>query len=87
MRFTPKTGWLLLLAGTAVVCSRAVFALFHDPEGPNLLVVVGLAVVLYVPSAAAYTSKMLSALRGTQRGATAILIQIVIAAVLYFGVR
>ena len=32
------------------VSSRTLFFLFHDPEGPNLLVVTILAVILYVTS-------------------------------------
>ena len=38
---------LLLLVITAFVCSRTLFFLFHDPEGPNLLIVTVLALMLY----------------------------------------
>ena len=50
MPFTAKKTSLLLLGITALVCSRTLFFLFHDPEGPNLLVVTVLAVILYVAS-------------------------------------
>lgn len=52
----PKAGSLLALAATAVVCSRAVFVFIDDPEGPNLVVVIGLAAAIYFPSLAAYLS-------------------------------
>ena len=38
---------LLLLVITAFACSRALFFFFHDPEGPNLLIVTVLALILY----------------------------------------
>lgn len=55
---------LLVLAITAAICSRAMFAFFHDPEGPNLLVVTGMAAVIYIFSAIFYLSKALPALTG-----------------------
>ena len=41
---------LLLLVITAFVCSRALFFFFQDPEGPNLLIVTVLALILYSAS-------------------------------------
>ena len=38
---------LLLLVITAFLCSRTLFFFFHDPEGPNLLIVTVLALILY----------------------------------------
>ena len=38
---------LLFLGITAFLCSRALFFFFHDPEGPNLLIVTVLALILY----------------------------------------
>jgi hypothetical protein len=35
------------------------FAFFHDPEGPNLLVVTGMAAVIYLVSSAVYSLKHL----------------------------
>ena len=43
---SEKTSLLLLLI-TAFPCSRALFFLFNDPEGPNLLIVTVLALLLY----------------------------------------
>jgi hypothetical protein len=45
---------LLLLVITALVCSRTLFFFFHDPEGPNLLIVTVLALILYTASLIAW---------------------------------
>jgi len=50
MDFKSKKASLLILGITSLVCSRVLFFLFNDPEGPNLLVVTGLAVILYFAS-------------------------------------
>jgi hypothetical protein len=47
MTLESKRASLLLLVVTALVCSRALFFFFHDPEGPNLLIVTVLALILY----------------------------------------
>jgi len=38
---------LLLLVITAFACSSTLFFLFNDPEGPNLLIVTVLALLLF----------------------------------------
>ena len=45
--FDSKKTSLLLLVITAFTCSRTLFFFFHDPEGPNLLIVTVLALLLY----------------------------------------
>ena len=50
MQFTSRKTSLVLLGATALTCSRILFFLFHDPEGPNLLIVTVLAMILYVAS-------------------------------------
>lgn len=45
---------LSILFFTSLVCSRAMFAFFDDPERPNLLVVVAIAVVVFVLSLPVY---------------------------------
>ena len=50
MPLKSKRTSLLLLVVTALVCSRALFFFFHDPEGPNLLIVTVLALILYSAS-------------------------------------
>lgn len=42
------------LSALALLLSRVVFVFLDDPEGPNLVVVLGTAVVLYVTTAAVY---------------------------------
>ena len=72
---------------TALACSRVMFAFFRDPEGPNLLVVTGMAVVIYVISAAAYLSNISPSLAGFKRSLAAIFIQLCVAAGFYLGLR
>ena len=50
MPLESKKTSLLLLVITALVCSRTLFFFFHDPEGPNLLIVTVLALILYSAS-------------------------------------
>ena len=85
--FNFTNGSLLVLAITALACSRIVFALFHDPEGPNLLVVTVMAALIYLISATAYLSNVYPPLAGFKRSAAAIFIQICVATVFYLGLR
>ena len=80
-----KISSLLILAITAVVCSRIMFAFFHDPEGPNLLVVIGMAAVIYLVSSVVYLSNFLPSLRGIKRSSAMIFIQIIVATGLLLG--
>jgi hypothetical protein len=82
-----KNSSLLILAITAVVCSRTMFAFFHDPEGPNLLVVTGMAAVIYLISLAVYLSNIYPSLTGFKRSAATILIQMLVTASFYLGLR
>ena len=45
---------LLILAVVSFAVSRLLFALVNDPEGPNLLIVTVLALVIFVPLSLAY---------------------------------
>ncbi len=47
MHFKSKKASLLILGVVSLVCSRLVFWFINDPEGPNLVVVIGLAAVIY----------------------------------------
>ncbi len=58
------------------------FLLFNDPEGPNLLIVMVMAVILYFLSLVVYLLNHLNT--GPKRLLSAILTQIVIATALYF---
>ena len=47
MYFKSKKTSLLILGITSIACSRAMFFFFDDPEGPNLLVVMVMAAIIY----------------------------------------
>jgi len=63
------------------------FAFFHDPEGPNLLVVTGMAAVIYLMSSAVYLSNFSPWLAGFKRSSATVFIQIFIAAGFYLWLR
>lgn len=87
MRLNSKNASLLILAITALVCSRVMLTLFDDPEGPNLLVVTVMAAIIYLPSVTAYLSKLYPSLTGFKRSSAALFMQILIAASFYLGLR
>ena len=78
---------MLVLGIAAAAGVRVVLALFHDPEGPNLLVVGGMAIAIYVISLVAYLSNVFPSLTGYKRGAAAIGIQLIAATGFYFWLR
>ncbi len=80
MFFKSKKTSLLLLGIISIVSSRVLFFFFNDPEGPNLLVVIGTAVFLYLLSLGAYVLNF-SVLK---KFVLAISIQILLAVGLYF---
>jgi hypothetical protein len=82
MFFASKKYSLIILGLTSLICSRTLFALFDDPEGPNLLVVGVMAAILYSASFAVYTfSPSVTALN---RLLAAVATQILLVAVFYF---
>jgi len=81
MYFASQRVSLLILGITALVFSRTLFFFFNDPEGPNLLIVLSLAVVLYVLSFLAY---VYSPVMGPKKLLLAIVIQIGLVTGLYF---
>lgn len=82
MYFKSKKISLLILAITALICSRALFFFINDPEGPNLVVVIGMALILYFLSLMVYLF-YLSAI-GFKRLSLTVLIQILIVTGFYF---
>ncbi len=82
MYFKSKTTSLLILAITSIVCSEVLFSLFKDPEGPNLLIVTGMALAVYFASLTVYMLK--SPLASSKRLLLAILIQVLLITCLYF---
>lgn len=55
MPFESKKLDPLILGVTSIACSKLFFSLLHDPEGPNLLIVTGLVVVLFLFSWTLYS--------------------------------
>lgn len=81
MNLKSKKLPLMILGITSILCSRMTFLFFNDPEGPNLLVVLGLAAILYFPSVAIYAFK--SSASNRKRLLLAISAQMLIAVILY----
>lgn len=82
MNLTSKKSLLIILAITAIVFSRIMFVFFNDPEGPNLLVTIGMGVFVYILSLGVY--KFIHSISALQRLLLTILSQLVIVSVLYF---
>jgi hypothetical protein len=81
MFLNSKKTSLLLLGITALVSSRTLFFLFNDPEGPNLLVVTVLALILYIASCIVW--RFVPAKTASQKLLLAICAQVVIVTGLY----
>ncbi len=83
MNFNSKKTSLIILGLTSIVGSKTFFALLDDPEGPNLLIVFVLTVVIYFLST--WAVRLLSpSTTGPRRILLAICFQIIIVAGLYF---
>lgn len=76
-----KRAVLAMLAVTALVLVRGMFAFFNDPEGPNLLVVVVTASVVYLASLAG--SRWYHPAIDSKRFLAALLVQIALVSGLY----
>jgi hypothetical protein len=85
MNLNSKKTLLFILVITALLCSRAMFWFFDDPEGPNLLVVTVMAAILYVLSLVGFALR--PSATGPKKLLLPILIQIIIATGLYFFLR
>lgn len=84
--FKSKRISLIMLAATAIICSRVLFFFFNDPEGPNLLIVAGLALAVYFLSSVAYLFGPFK-INGIKRLSAAIAIQVVSVIALYFCMK
>ena len=82
MYFKSKTVSLVILAVTAMVCSRVMFATFNDPEGPNLLIVTVMAGILYFLSLSVYAFNL--PITALKRLFLAVVIQVLIATLVSF---
>lgn len=81
MIFKSKKVSIAALGIVALVFSRVLFSLFNDPEGPNLLIVLVLAFILYLASLVAYIH--IPSANAAKRFWSAIVIQLVLVTVLY----
>lgn len=84
MYLASKKVSLLILGLTAIACSRLMFVFFDDPEGPNLLVVMVAAAVVYALSLAVYIP---SSTTPAKKLVLAILTQILLVTGFYFFLR
>jgi hypothetical protein len=75
-----------MLGATAIICSRLLFFFFNDPEGPNLLIVMGLAMAVFFLSSAIYIFGP-SEIKGLKRLSAVICIQLLSVIGLYFCVK
>ncbi len=75
MSLTSKKSSLLILAITSLIFSRAMFAFVNDPEGPNLLIVIVMAAIIYSISWLAYSR--LTSLVSFKKLSVAIFIQLI----------
>ncbi len=81
MNFTFNKIPLIILGITSLLLSRGMFWFFNDPEGPNLVVVIGMAAILYFPSLVAYRTSSAS---GIKRILLGVFVQIVLGIGFYF---
>lgn len=63
------------------------FAFFHDPEGPNLLVVIGTAAVIYFLTLIVYLSNFSPSLIGLKRTLVTIIVQMFVIPGFYLLLR
>lgn len=97
MYFKSKKVSLLILGITSIACSRTMFFFFDDPEGPNLLVVMVMAMIIYGLSLATYVfnpskksvfqNLFLVSLTGLAKLLVVIVIQIIITTAFYFCLK
>lgn len=84
MLSTSKRTSLIILGVTSLVFSRVLFSLFNDPEGPNLLIVVGLAAIVFAISMAIYAYYPATNFSNSKKVALSVFVQMVLVAGLYF---
>lgn len=76
----------MILAATAIICSRMLFFFFNDPEGPNLLIIAGLALIIFFLSSSVYIFSPFK-MKGIKRLFAVICIQILSVIGLYFCMK
>lgn len=61
----PKKTTLIILGVISLLCSRGLFFFVNDPEGPNLLIVTVLAVIIYI--SLLFIARLIQSRRGGDR--------------------
>ena len=85
MYFKSKKISLLILGLTSIACSRVMFLFFNDPEGPNLLVVMVMAAIVYFLSLLVYLFYPAALpFTGLKRLLLVIFIQVILVTCFYF---
>jgi len=84
--FKSKKISLMILAATAIICTRMLFILFNDPEGPNLLIITVFTLFVYLLSVGAYLFGPVK-IKGIIRLAAVIVIQLLLVTGLYFCMK
>jgi hypothetical protein len=82
MNFKSNKTLLLISGITSIVLSRVLFSFLNDPEGPNLLVVMVMAAIVFAVSLVGYL--LIPSLMGIKRLSLAVLIQILLVSAFYF---
>ena len=82
MYFKSKKISLIILGITAIICSKVLFFLFNDPEGPNLLIIAVAAVVIFFLSQTVYLLNL--SMSSQRRLLLAICIQAILTIGFYF---
>lgn len=82
---TSKKTSLVIVGITALACSRLMFLFFNDPEGPNVPVVVGMAVIIYSLSLLVFLFYHSTA--GLKKILVTISVQVLIAIGFYFFLK
>jgi O-antigen/teichoic acid export membrane protein len=72
----------IILIITSLLLSRSIFFFIDDPEGPNLVVVIGLALIIYFMSSVPYMVR--SSFTSLKKLSLAISIQVLLVIILSF---
>ena len=81
-----KTVSLIILAVTAMICSRLLFFFFNEPDGPNLLIVIAMGLAVYFLSSVVYVFAPVN-MNSLMRIFAAVIVQILTVSCIYFFMR
>ena len=84
MQLKLKTSALIILGVVSILLSRSMFLFVNDPEGPNLLIVMVLAVGIYLVSLGIYLFLPLKTLTGPKKVLSIVSIQVLLVITFHF---